>query len=186
MHLNWYGYKETKEHEQFRLALKQACAELCIDAPNILNYGVEDAVVGVYLVENYGQLSWFGDGRDDIKSDILSNIEFIKCQEKYDNQKKHEEEIERHRLNSLTESGLKLEIENLRSFAHSKKEDVAKEIVHCNSKFDELIKLLTEVNSLIQTPEKVGEGLKVIVNRLKLIKLQEFYDNKFKKSIDNN
>ena len=67
-----------------------------------------------------------------------------------------------------------------------KKEDVAKEIVHCNSKFDELIKLLTEANSLVQTPEKIGEGLKVIVNRLKLIKLQEFYDNKFKKSIDNN
>ena len=181
MYLHWYGYKDRKEHEPFKIALSQACKELQITVPKIINYGVEDSVVSVYLVENYGQLSWFGNGIDDIKSNILNNIEFMKNQEKYDNQKKHEEEIELRRLNSLTESELKLEIENLKTLAYSPKKDTAKEIIYYNSKFNETIRLLKNASESIQTPAKVGEGLKTIADRFKLIKLQEFYDNKFKK-----
>ena len=181
MHLHWYGYKDKKEHEPFKIALEQACSELQVIVPKILNYGVEDAVLGVQLVENYGQLSWFGNGRDDIKSNILSNIEFIKSQEKYDDQKKHEEEIELRRLNSLTEYELKLEIENLRTSAYRPKLGASKEIVYYDSKFNETIELLKKASASIQTSEKVGEGLKTIANRFRLIKLQEFYDCKFKK-----
>ena len=183
MYLNWYGYIEEK-HKPFNIALKEACIELQIDIPRITNFGVEDAVVGVYYLENYGQISWFGDGRDDLKQQLLENIEWNRQQEIIDKQKALEKESEINRLNKLTKEELEFEISALKINTTIQTHNPV--MPKPANRFEESVELISNmINQSIQTPEKVGNALKTIANRFKLVELEEFYNKKFIKHIDN-
>lgn len=176
MHLHWYGYEPKKEHEDFEQELIKICEEMSIEVPKILDFGVEDSVVGMYALDGYGVVGWYGNGRDKLKEQLIQNIQWNKEYEIQVEQARLKKEVEFNRLNSLSRRELKSQIKSLKLKCKSTKPK--KQIKHKN----EFEKILEMLENSIQTPEKVGSALKTISNRLKLVELEEFYNSKFGKA----
>lgn len=160
MHIDYYKFDKKEEHNQrFLKELKIASKAIGIRTPKVVAYGVEDATVFVYKLNNSATIYWFGRGEDNIQTQLSKELARIKCDK------------ENPYINTFTDkinkmSKIELEQEMLNE------EYLLKEII--GSEYN------SEQGKFIQSPTTVSKGLKIISSRIRIEDMKSLYNKKFK------
>lgn len=161
MHIDYYKFDKNKEHNQrFLKELKIASKSIGIRTPKVVAYGVEDAVIYVYRLNNGATIYWFGkEEKDNVESQLSKELARIKC----DKENPYVSPFTA-RINKMSKIELEQEILN--------EEDLLKEII--GSEYN------SEQSKFTQSPTTVSKGLKIISSRIRIEDMKNLYNKKFK------
>jgi len=164
MHVNYYDFnKNSKEHKPFINHLKKLCKKYNVSPiPEIVYYGVEDATVAVYTLDNNIHLSWGCPWCEDSNEEEFKKFTTLSQDEwlNYLNPTRDLDEAykkEKESLKLLSKDELIIKIENQKAIINDIK---------------------SEYNNADTHGKKVGLSMKMLFGRIVQSNLEEILNSK--------